>query len=87
MTPRKKPQLTSDEIARAFTPELTAKYGPIVSPAQFAELFGLSRKTILEWIRKGRLDGALRKRGKHNLIWRDLGIDLIFNGKEWTHES
>ena len=70
MTPRRKPQLTSDQIAQAFTPELAAKYGPIVSPAQFAELVGLSPKTISEWIRKGRLDRALRKRGKHNLIWR-----------------
>ena len=83
MTPRKKPQLTADEIAAAFTPELAAKYGPVVSPAQIAELVGLSTKTISEWIRKGRLDGALRKRGKHNLIWRDRALDLIFYGKEW----
>jgi hypothetical protein len=80
---RRKPQLTSDEIARAFSSELAAKFGPIVSPTQFAELIGLSSKTISEWIRKGRLDGALRKRGKHNLIWRDRALDLIFNGKEW----
>jgi len=83
MSSRKKPQITSDEIARAFTPELTAEYPPVLSPARFAKLVGLSPKTISEWIRKGRLDGALRKRGKHNLIWRDRALDILFNGKEW----
>jgi hypothetical protein len=84
MITRKKPQLTTDEIARVFTPDLAAKYGPVVSTVEFAELVGRSPKTVSEWIRKGRLDGAIRKRGKHNLIWRDKALEILFNGKEWT---
>lgn len=84
MTTRRKPQLTSDEIAQVFTTDQASKYGPVISPAQLAEIVGLSPKTIAEWISKGRLDGAVRKRGKHNLIWRDRALELIFNGKEWT---
>ena len=40
-------------------------------------------KTVYEWIAKGRLDGAFRKRGKHILIWRDRALDLLFNGPDW----
>lgn len=46
-------------------------------------MLGLSVKTIYEWMSKGRLDGAYRKRGKHALIWRDRALDILFNGKEW----
>lgn len=56
----------------------------IMSPAQLAELLGLSVKTIYDWIAHGRLDGAFRKRGKHNLIWRDRALEIIFNGPEWN---
>jgi excisionase family DNA binding protein len=59
------------------------RFPAILAPAQLAQLLGLSVKTIYEWIAKGRLDGAFRKRGKHVLIWRDRAIDLLFNGKEW----
>jgi excisionase family DNA binding protein len=58
--------------------------GAILSPVQLANLAGLSVKTIYEWITKGRLDGAFRKRGKHVLIWRDRAIHLLFNAPDWT---
>lgn len=57
-----------------------------MNPEQFATLLGLSVKTIYEWIAKGRLEGACRKRGKHNLIWRDRAIAIIFNGPEWSND-
>ncbi|MBL9081824.1 MAG: helix-turn-helix domain-containing protein [Planctomycetales bacterium] len=56
----------------------------IISPIQLAGVLGLSKKTVYEWIAKGRLDGAFRKRGKHNLIWRDRALEILFNGPEWT---
>jgi excisionase family DNA binding protein len=59
---------------------------PILSPAQLAGLLNLSVKTVYEWIAKGRLDGAFRKRGKHVLIWRDRVLDLLFNGPAWKNE-
>jgi excisionase family DNA binding protein len=81
---RKQP-LSRDEIARPFQGAVGERFPAILSPAGLADLLGLSVKTVYEWIARGRLDGAFRKRGKHVLIWRDRALDLIFNGKEWTH--
>ena len=75
--------LTRDEIRLAFEGD-GGKYGPILSPADLAEILHLSVKTIYEWIAKGRLDGAFRKRGKHDLIWRDRALEILLNGPEWT---
>jgi excisionase family DNA binding protein len=72
--------LTIDEIRQAMD-SMDPPFPPIVSPKLLASLLGVSRKTIYEWISQGRLDGAFRKCGKHNLIWRDRAIELIFNGK------
>jgi excisionase family DNA binding protein len=82
--PSRKLNLTEDEIASPFTGALAEQFPPILSPTQFAALLGLSVKTIYEWMMKGHLDGAYRKRGKHVLIWRDRALDLVLNGKEWT---
>ena len=82
MTTRKR-KLSKAEIAQAFADDSGARTAPILSPDQLAALLQLSVKTIYEWITKGRLDGAFRKRGKHVLIWRDRAIDILFNGKEW----
>jgi len=70
--------------ARPFAGERGERFPPVLSPEQLAELLGLSVKTIYEWMPKGRLDGAYRKRGKHALIWRDRALDVLFNGKEWS---
>lgn len=72
--------LTKEEIERAFAGATDAPPGPILTPKQLAELLKLNAKTIYEWIARGRLEGAFRKRGKHNLIWRDRALKLIFNG-------
>ena len=82
--PSRKLNLTGDEIARPFTGAAAEHFPSILSPEQLAELLGLSVKTIYEWMSKGRLDGAYRKRGKHALFWRDRALDIIFNGKEWN---
>jgi excisionase family DNA binding protein len=58
-----------------------------LSPKQLAGLLGLSVKTIYEWVEKGRLDGAFRRRGKHLLLWRDRALDILFNGKDWTNDD
>ena len=64
-----------------------ADFPVFLSPAMLASLLNLSPKTIYQWIARGHLDGAFRKRGKHVLIWRDRAIDVLFNGKTWSaHE-
>ena len=51
---------------------------------QASLLLRRSPKTIYEWISKGRLNGALRRRGKGVLFYRDRLIVLIFNGSNST---
>lgn len=84
---QRKPNLSAQELQAPFTGALAEQFPPILTPAVLAALLLLSPKTIYEWIAKGRLDGAFRKRGKHVLIWRDRALDLIFNGKEWQNEE
>lgn len=83
MSTRKR-SLRSEEIAAAFQGPAGAQFPVILTPAQLADLLGLSVKTVYEWIARGRLDGAFRKRGKHVLIWRDRAIDVVFNSKDWN---
>ena len=75
--------LQLDEIRRAFERPPWNKYGPMISPEEMAEITGRSRSTIYLWIEAGRLNGAVRRRGKGILIWRDKAIGLLFNGPEW----
>ena len=77
-------KLSTTEIAKAFGDGGGASFPPILTAEQLAGLLQISPKTLYEWIAKGRLDGAFRKRGKHILVWRDRAIDLLFNGPEWT---
>jgi excisionase family DNA binding protein len=79
----RKRNLTPGDLRQAFA-DRDAQHPVIMSPAQLAELLGLSVKTVYDWIAHGRLDGAFRKRGKHNLIWRDRALEIIFNGPEWN---
>ena len=80
----KKHEIVSpDDIAAAFARPPWDKYGPIVTPEQLAKIAGRSRSTVYQWLQQGRLDGALRRRGKGVLIWRDKAIYLLFNGPNW----
>jgi len=78
--------LSKEEIQQAFSGPAAEMVPVILSPAGLAALLGLSRKTVYEWIAKGRLDGAFRKRGKHHLIWRDRALDLLLNGPDWKND-
>lgn len=80
----RKLNLSAEEFAYTFANEMGERFPPIMSPSQLAELLGKRVKTIYEWMAKGRLDGAYRKRGKHALIWRDRALDILFNGKDWS---
>ena len=76
----RKKKLTIEEIHEALS---KCQVAVILSPKEFSALLGMSVKTIYEWISKGRLNGALRKRGKHNLILRDRALQLVFDGPDW----
>ncbi len=79
--------LTADEIAKPFVGSWADQFPPILSPADLAALIRKSRKTVYEWIERGRLDGAIRKRGKHILIWRDKALDILFNASSWSNDD
>ena len=81
-----KRDISKSEIRQAFAKDDGTHFPPILTPAQLAQLVQVSVKTIYEWLAKGRLDGAYRKRGKHILIWRDRALDLLFNGPGWKNE-
>ena len=76
--------VSPDEIAAAFAQPPLDGYRPIITPAQLAEITGRSRSTVYFWIAQGRLDGAIRRRGKGVLIWRDKAVGLLFNGPDWS---
>ena len=80
-------KLSKPEIQQAFAEGTGAQFPPILSVDQLAALLQISAKTIYEWIGKGRLDGAFRKRGKHHQIWRDRAMNIIFNGPEWNSKD
>lgn len=81
---RKPPALTAADLSRPFGGDLAVRYPPVLSPRQLADLLGKSRKTVYDWLARGRLDGAARRRGKHVLIWRDRALEILFSGREWT---
>jgi excisionase family DNA binding protein len=73
-------RITSDEIQVAFNDDATrSAFPPILSPEQFAQLLGVGRSTVYLWISQGRIDSAVTKIGKHQLIWRNRAIEIIFN--------
>lgn len=79
----RKTLLTKAEVQAAFCGEWTLRFPPILGTDLVAEMLGLSKSTIYDWLQKGRFEGAFRKRGKHMLFWRDKVIEIIFNGKDW----
>ena len=79
--------LTKEEILAAFQDAPWNRFGPFLTPQQLGELIGVPRATIYFWIAQGRLDGAVRKRGKHWLIWRDRAIAILLDGPNWNNHS
>jgi excisionase family DNA binding protein len=80
---RRPSPLTEVELNQAFAGAVGERYGPILSPTQLAELLNLSPKTIYEWLSRGRLQGAVRKRGKHVLVLRDRALQILMSGPDW----
>jgi hypothetical protein len=91
--PMPRPQVISrDEIQVAFLDEATRQaFPPILTPVQFARLFGVSLSTAYDWLSKGYFDGAMTHVGKHVRVWRNRAIEIAFSrrGTKGTrsHES
>lgn len=72
--------LTDKEVAQSFAdPVWAAKFPPVISAEQAAELLQMPLATIYDWRSRGLLNGCCRKVGKHLRFWRDRLLKLVFN--------
>lgn len=73
-------KLTDKEVAQSFAdPTWSAKFPPVMSIEQAAELLQVPIATIYDWRSRGRLAGCCRKVGKHLRFLRDRLLKHIFN--------
>ena len=88
-------RLTVGEIHGAFTAgAMRATSAPVLSPGLFASLTSLPLNTVYSHLESGRFRGCHRRRGKHQLIWRDRALLTLFNGEnsvlfasDWPHHD
>ena len=72
--------LTPKEITAAFGhPDAAAKFPPVLSIDQAAELLQVPKATLYDWSSRGLLSGCSRRAGKRRLFWRDRLLHKIFN--------
>ncbi len=73
-------QLNSKELETAFSdPAWAAKYPPVLTLNQAAELIQVPLQTLYSWRSRGLLNGCSRKVGKHVRVFRDRFLHHIFN--------
>jgi hypothetical protein len=73
-------KLTDKEVTQLFAdPTWSAKFPPVMSIGQAAELLQMPVATIYDWRSRGLLDGCCRKVGKHLRFLRDRLIKHHFN--------
>ena len=72
--------LTAQDVANAFAdPMWAAKFPPVLTIDQVAELLQVPKQTVYDWNSRGLLRGCCRKTGKHLRFFRDKLLFLIFN--------
>ena len=72
--------LTDREIGQVFSdPAWAAKFPPILTIQQAADLLQAKLGTIRDWRSRGLLTTCSRKVGKEVKFWRDRLIKAIFN--------
>jgi excisionase family DNA binding protein len=73
-------KLTDREIAAFFTdPAIAARFGPILTFEEAAELLRVPVGTLRDWRSRGRLPGCARKLGREVRFLRDRLIKRVFN--------
>jgi excisionase family DNA binding protein len=72
--------LTAKDLAAAFAdPQSAARFPPVLTVDQVAELLQVPKLTVYDWRSRGLLQGCCRKVGKHLRFYRDKLLMLIFN--------
>ncbi len=73
-------KLTDREITSTFADPLwAARFPPVMSIEQSADLLQIPKGTIYDWRSRGLLGSCSRKVGKHVRFYRDRLIRLVFN--------
>ena len=73
-------RLKDQEIAHAFCdPDIAARYGPVLTLEEAAELVRLPLGTMRDWRSRGLLASCAIKTGRHVRLWRDRFIKAVFN--------
>jgi excisionase family DNA binding protein len=74
-------KLTVQEVVKTFAdPASAARFPPILTVDQAAELLQVPKLTIYDWRSRGLLQGCCRRVGKHLRFFRDRLILHVFNG-------
>lgn len=76
-------KLGAEEIGTLFDNPDGNKWSPVLTTEEAAELLHVSKSTLYEWHRLGRLKGCCRKRGKHLRFLRNRLIQTFFDGEDW----
>ena len=72
--------LTAKDVAAMFAdPAEAAKFPPLLTVDEAAQLVQVPKQTVYAWSSQGLLKGCSRKAGKHLRILRDKFILKIFN--------
>jgi len=80
MDERKKLKITKEEVGQMFTdPHWSAKFPPVLTIAQVAELLQIPTSTLYQWKSQGKLVGCYQRTGKHLRFFRNRLILRIFN--------
>jgi len=73
-------KLTAKEVQIAFSDaNWAAKFPPVLSLKQAAELMQVPLQTLYSWRSRGLLKGCSRKLGKYVRVFRDRFILQLFN--------
>jgi excisionase family DNA binding protein len=73
-------ELTNTEVAKAFAdPALAAKFGPILTIEDAAQLLQVPVETVRGWRSRGLLDACSHRVGRHVRFWRDRLVLWAFN--------
>ena len=74
-------KLTQSEIAAMFAePDYAARFPPVLTVDQAAELVQVPKATIYAWSSAGQLKSCARRVGKHLRILRDRFLQCVLTG-------
>jgi excisionase family DNA binding protein len=72
--------LTAKDLANPFADPLwAAKFPPVLTVDQAAELLQVPKLTVYDWHSRGLLKNCCRRLGKHLRFFRDRLLSHVFN--------